>query len=89
MHRYVLKRIAWMIPVLLLVTFIVFTIINLTPGDIARTILGSEAPQSAVDQLREEMQLNEPMLVRYLTYIKNIVIVCLHHFQMVPSLMIN
>jgi len=62
-----------MIPILLLVTFIVFTIVNLTPGDIARTILGSEAPQSAVDQLRKQMQLDEPMLLRYVNYIRDIV----------------
>ena len=72
MQRYILKRILWMIPILLSIGFIVFMIVNLTPGDIARTILGSEAPQSAVDELREEMGLNQNIIKRYVIYIGNV-----------------
>lgn len=72
MSRYIFKRILWMIPVLVSVTFIVFLIVNLTPGDIARTILGSEAPQSAVDELRKEMLLDQPIITRFFVYIGNI-----------------
>lgn len=73
-NRYIFKRILQMIPVLLLVSFIVFSIVNLTPGDIARTILGSEAPESAVEQLREEMGLDKPILIRFFMYVKDIVL---------------
>ena len=63
-----------MIPVLLLVSLIVYSIVNLTPGDIARTILGAEAPESAVEQLREEMGLDKPMIVRFFLYIKDVIL---------------
>ena len=44
-----------------------------TPGDPARMLLGERAEESVVEELREEMGLNEPFLVRYGTYIKGIV----------------
>ncbi len=72
MYRYILRRILLMIPVLLSVAFIVFLIVNLTPGDIARTILGGEAPQSAVDQLRHDMYLDQPIINRFFIYIRDI-----------------
>src|SRR5450830_1721629 len=71
MLRYVLKRLALMVPILLIVTLIVFVIANLMPGDIARTMLGGDAPQSAVDQLRHEMHLDQPLLNRFVTYVAN------------------
>ena len=51
MYKYVIKRLLLTIPVLLGVTFIVFTITALTPGDPGRLILGQAAKQEAVDQL--------------------------------------
>jgi peptide/nickel transport system permease protein len=63
-----------MIPVLLSVTFFVFIIVNLTPGDIARTILGAEAPQSAVETLRDKMGLNESLIKRYFMYVRDILL---------------
>lgn len=58
-----------MIPILLGVTVIVFTIMSFTPGDPARLILGQAAPQEAVDQLHHEMGLDDPFVVRYIRYI--------------------
>lgn len=72
MARYFIKRILWMIPILFAITFIVFFIVNLTPGDIARTILGSEAPESAVEALRKEMHLDQPIITRFFIYIGNL-----------------
>lgn len=69
MSRYVIKRILMMIPILLGVTVIVFTIMSFTPGDPARLILGQAAPQEAVDQLHHEMGLDDPFVVRYIRYI--------------------
>ena len=69
MYRYVLKRLFMMIPVMLGVVFIVFFILNLTPGDPARMILGEAAGQEAIDALREEMGLNDPIFVRFFRYL--------------------
>lgn len=69
MYRYVLKRLVMFIPVLLGVTFIVFTIMNITPGDVASMILGAEAPLEAKVQLTKELGLDKPFLQRYVKFI--------------------
>lgn len=69
MLRYILKRLLLMIPVLLGISFILFSILNLTPGDPARAMLGEGATEEDVQQLREEMGLNDPFFVRYGKYI--------------------
>lgn len=73
MYKYVLKRLALLIPIILGVTFIVFSIMSLTPGDPGRLILGTSAPQEAIDQLNHELGFDEPFLIRYLDYVKNAV----------------
>ena len=73
MIKYIIKRILYLIPVIIGVSFIVFGLLYLTPGDPARNALGPSAPESAVKELREEMGLNDPFLVQYGRYIKNIV----------------
>lgn len=69
MLKYILKRILIMIPVLLGISFIIFFIMNFTPGDPARMILGESASIEDVEELREEMGLNENFFVRYVKYI--------------------
>ncbi len=73
MLRFILKRILILIPVLIGVTFVVYTILSLTPGDPALTILGENATPEAVAELREKLGLNEPFLMRYINYIVNLV----------------
>jgi peptide/nickel transport system permease protein len=63
-----------LIPVILGVTFIVFTLMYITPGNPAKLILGEMASESAVKQLEEEMGINDPFLVQYGNYIKNLVV---------------
>ncbi|MDO4588684.1 MAG: ABC transporter permease [Fusobacterium sp.] len=69
MHKYVLRRLLLLIPVLLGVSLLVFTIMSLTPGDPAQLILGENAPKEAVLKLREEMGLNDPFLVQYFRFV--------------------
>lgn len=73
MYKYVIKRLLFTIPVLLGVTFIVFTIMALTPGDPGRLILGQTARQEAVDQLNHELGYDQPFFTRFFNYIKDIV----------------
>jgi len=68
-YKYVTKRILLLIPILLGVTFIVFSIMALTPGDPGRLILGENANQEAIDQLNQELGFDKPFLIRYLNYI--------------------
>ncbi|WP_207439908.1 ABC transporter permease [Bacillus sp. SD075] len=65
MLRYILKRILSTIPVLFGVTIIVFLLIQMIPGDPAKSILGSDATPEAVKALRDEMGLNETLLTQY------------------------
>ncbi|MCD8574282.1 MAG: ABC transporter permease [Erysipelotrichaceae bacterium] len=74
MIKYILRRILLVIPVMLGVSFLVFTMIHFTPGDPVITILGETASQESIDQLREELGLNDPFLVQYFNYVRNIVV---------------
>ncbi|HAS80369.1 MAG TPA: peptide ABC transporter [Fusobacteriaceae bacterium] len=71
MHKYIFKRILLLIPVLLGVSFLVFSIMSFTPGDPAQLILGESAPKAAVAALREEMGLNDPFLIQYGKFVLN------------------
>jgi peptide/nickel transport system permease protein len=71
MHKYVLRRLLLLIPVIIGVTFIVYTIMFLTPGDPAQIMLGESAQDYQVEQLREEMGLNDPFIIQYLRFLKN------------------
>lgn len=72
MGKYILRRLVMMIPVLLGVTFIVFFIMSLTPGDPAAIILGDQASSEALALKRIELGLNDPLLIRYATYMGNL-----------------
>jgi len=71
MWRYVVKRIFWLIPVLLGVSLLVFTLMYFTPGDPAMIILGAEATPAELEALREELGLNKSFIERYLAYVYN------------------
>jgi peptide/nickel transport system permease protein len=69
MYKYIIKRLLMLIPVIIGVTFIVFFILNLSPGDPAAIILGDQASAEALAMKREELGLNEPLLIRYGRYL--------------------
>lgn len=73
MAKYVIKRILWMIPVMLGVLIIVFTITYLTPGDPVITILGSGYTPEKYAVKAAEMGLDKGYFGQLLTYIWNIV----------------
>lgn len=72
MLRYIIRRLLLLIPTLLGITAIVLLFITITPGDPARLQLGDWATDEQVEELREELGLNDPYIVRYVNYIKNI-----------------
>lgn len=73
MWKFIVKRILALIPVLLCVTFLLYVALSLAPGDPARTILGLEATEERVQQKREEMGLNDPVVIQYLRYLSKLV----------------
>lgn len=76
MIRYVLKRILTMIPVLIAVVFVIFTIMYFTPGDPAETILGTAATPAQYEAVREQLGMNDPYLVQLGRYLYNLFIKC-------------
>ena len=71
MLRYVIRRILWMIPVILGITLIVMAFIDIAPGDPARIILGNRATEQDVLELREELGLNDPFFFRYYRFVRD------------------
>ena len=69
MLKYIGKRLLMMIPVIIGVVFIIYAIMELTPGDPVMMILGEGAPIEAQEALREEMGLKDPFFVRFVRYI--------------------
>lgn len=73
MAKFIGKRILLIIPTLLAVIFIVFSILALTPGTPGRAILGATATQEAVDQLNTQLGYDQPFLSRFVNYIAGVV----------------
>ena len=71
--NYILKRLLQMIPVLFVVTVIIFWSIRLIPGNPALTVLGDKAPQSAVEAMEKKMGLDQPVWKQYLMYMENVI----------------
>jgi len=60
-----------LIPVLLGISLVVIILIDITPGDPARMMLGTQATEEQVEQLREDLGLNDPIYVRYGRFLWN------------------
>lgn len=73
MLRYIARRLLLLIPVILGVTLITFTMLYFTPGDPARLTLGEQAGAEQLEQFREIHGLNDGYVVRFVNYIKNAV----------------
>ena len=71
MLRYIIRRLLLMIPTLLGIILIVLLFIMITPGDPARQMLGSDASEEEVEELRVQMGLRDSYPVRFANYIKN------------------
>lgn len=71
MLKYISKRIIYLIPVLIGIVFLVFTIMYFSPGNPAKLILGDRAPEEQVAALRHELRLDLPYYQQLFNYIKN------------------
>lgn len=72
MFRYILKRVAQVIPLLLLISFIVFSLIQLAPFDVIDSLATPNMTAEQIELLKEQNGLNQPFLVQYLVWLKNI-----------------
>lgn len=85
MAKYILKRILIVIPTLIGVSFIVFLLLHLSPGDAALAKAGPDATKETIEAYRQQMGLNDPFLVQYGRFLKNFLL----HFNLGTSYQTN
>ena len=73
MWRYVLRRLLVLVPVLLAVALLTFLMLNLIPGDPARSVAGLNADDAVVEVIRHELGLDRPLAVQFGIYLTNVV----------------
>jgi peptide/nickel transport system permease protein len=71
--RLIIRRLFFLILVLFGLSLITFTLSHLVPADPARMIAGPRASKSAVEKIREDYGLNDPLPVQYVDYVKGVV----------------
>ncbi|WP_026394886.1 nickel/cobalt ABC transporter permease [Acetobacterium malicum] len=74
MKNYIVKRLLWMIPILIGISFFAFVLINLSPSDPAEVAIRvNEITPTAenIAQMREQLGLDDPFMTRYLTWLSN------------------
>lgn len=74
MTAYLLKRMAIAFATLVLASIVVFAVLEILPGDPARLMLGMNASAEQVEQVRTQMGLNDPLLLRYFHWIGNLAV---------------
>ena len=72
MTRYILRRILQAVPLLLVISFIVFTLIHLAPYDAIDAQITSNMSQEEINILREQSGLNKPFLIQYVDWLGQI-----------------
>lgn len=73
MSSYFIRRIGFIIITLILASIIIFSVTQFLPGDVAGIILGQFATETAIANLREELGLNEPLHMQYLSWAGNFI----------------
>lgn len=73
MGRYVTKRVISTLPLIFVISFLIFMFMHLIPGDPARMIAGQDATKEDVAVVREQLGLDKPVLTQYTDYMKGIV----------------
>lgn len=72
MWQYLIKRLVSLIPLLLIVSFIVFMFIHIIPGDPARLLAGKDATAEEVELARVSLGLDKPLYEQYFVYLKDL-----------------
>jgi peptide/nickel transport system permease protein len=67
--RYIIARTLLTIPMVFILLSIVFVVIRVMPGDPVSSMLGGHAPEKVIEQKKEELGLNKPMIVQYANYL--------------------
>ena len=71
MLKYIFKRLLQTILMLLVLSFVVFFMVRLIPGDPVEIMLGTNVPKDTLELERERLGLNDPLLVQYGNFLRN------------------
>lgn len=71
---FILKKLGSLLATLVIMSFIIFMLVEIMPGDVAQMILGQSATPEAVSALREARGLNDPVLKRYGRWIAGVAV---------------
>ncbi|SDK03139.1 ABC transporter permease [Sediminibacillus albus] len=72
MYAYIMRRLLLLIPVLFGVSVFIFVIMRIVPGDVAMTILGTDATPESLAQLRKDFGLDLPIYQQYIQWITGV-----------------
>jgi len=72
MTRYIVQRVVMLIPVLIGISVVTFSMLRLIPGDPATVMLGEHATTEQLGEFRERMGLNDPIYIQYLRYLQGV-----------------
>lgn len=72
MWKYIGKRILGLIPLLIVVSFLIFMFVHLIPGDPARLMAGKDATAEEVETVRKSLHLDLPLMEQYVIYLKDL-----------------
>ena len=73
MTGFIIRRILIVIPTLLGVTIVIFSMLAITPGDPAELLMGERASQEALESMREYLGLKKPLYVQYGLFLKRVI----------------
>lgn len=74
MGGYLIKRIIQLIPILILASVVIFTIMHMIPGDPAQVYAGPDATPDALEAIRKDMGLDQPLFIQYLLWLKHVLL---------------
>lgn len=72
MKEYIFKRLINIIPIMIVVSIVIFLFIHLIPGDPARLVAGHQATYEEVELMREQLGLNNSLVVQYKDFVVNV-----------------
>lgn len=74
MTQYIARRLISLVPVILIVSLIVFSLIHLTPGDAASAILGETATEEQLEKMRQSLGLDDPLYEQFLRWLGDVAV---------------
>ena len=72
MWRYVIKRLLWLIPTILVVSFVVYLLLDLAPGTVIDSLVSEDMTEEDYEALRRAYNLDKPVIYRYVLYMINL-----------------